>query len=128
MAVRPALPRMGHEGRPTASISGSIMGDEYTESWYYCPDCEVYTLEACRDRFCGEADQSKRPDRQGYGRCQGCTHQAVSETMEQTLSLHSASRVLRQLAGLIRTRRPEQFNNLWCDLTPSSRVCIQNVN
>jgi hypothetical protein len=44
----------GEEKGPTASISGSVMGDEHTESWYYCPDCQVYTLEDYRDRFTNE--------------------------------------------------------------------------
>ena len=44
----------GEQKGPTAAISGSIMGDEYTESWYYCPDCQGYTLEDYRDRFSGE--------------------------------------------------------------------------
>lgn len=39
---------------PVASISGGVMGDEYTESWYYCPRCGVYTVEIYHDRFCGE--------------------------------------------------------------------------
>lgn len=45
---------------PVASISGSIMGDEYTESFYFCEDCQVYTVEICHDRFLGEEDISFR--------------------------------------------------------------------
>ena len=37
-----------------ASISGSIMGDEYIESYYFCKRCEVYTVEIYHDRFLGE--------------------------------------------------------------------------
>jgi hypothetical protein len=37
-----------------ASISGSIAGDEYIESLYYCDRCECYTIEAYHDRFLGE--------------------------------------------------------------------------
>ena len=37
-----------------ASISGSIMGDEYIESYFFCEDCEVYTFEIYHDRFMGE--------------------------------------------------------------------------
>jgi hypothetical protein len=37
-----------------ASISGSIMGDEYIESYYFCKRCEVYTVEVYHDRFLGE--------------------------------------------------------------------------
>ena len=42
-----------HDG-PVAAISGSIMGDEYTDSWYFCSACQVYTLRTCRDRFTNE--------------------------------------------------------------------------
>ena len=44
----------GEKRLPTASISGSIMGDEYTESWYFCPECRLYTVEDYRDRFTNE--------------------------------------------------------------------------
>ena len=44
----------------TASISGSIMGDEYTESYYFCKDCLVYTVQICHDRFSGDEDISFR--------------------------------------------------------------------
>jgi hypothetical protein len=37
-----------------ASISGSIMGDEYIESYYFCSHCEVYTVEIYHDRFLGD--------------------------------------------------------------------------
>lgn len=37
-----------------ASISGSIMGDEYTDSYYLCQACQVYTVETWRERFCGD--------------------------------------------------------------------------
>jgi hypothetical protein len=42
--------------RAVASISGSIMGDEYIESYYRCPRCDLYTVEVVRDRFLGEAE------------------------------------------------------------------------
>ena len=42
--------------RSVASISGSIMGDEYTESFFFCSQCEVYTLEIYHDRFLGDDD------------------------------------------------------------------------
>ncbi len=48
------------EGSPVASISGGIMGDEYTDSYYFCSECGVYTVEAYRDRFLGEAEVSTR--------------------------------------------------------------------
>jgi hypothetical protein len=40
--------------KPVASISGGIMGDEYTESYYFCAGCGVYTVEVVHDRFSGE--------------------------------------------------------------------------
>ena len=43
-----------------ASISGSISGDEYTESFYFCDDCQVYTVEIYHDRFLGEGEVSVR--------------------------------------------------------------------
>jgi len=42
------------ESRHVVSISGSIMGDEYIESYYFCSQCEVYTVEIYHDRFLGE--------------------------------------------------------------------------
>jgi hypothetical protein len=36
-----------------AVISGSIMGDEYVESYFFCDDCQVYTVEIYRDKFSG---------------------------------------------------------------------------
>lgn len=36
------------------SISGSIMGDEYTDSYFLCPVCRVYTIATWRDNFTGE--------------------------------------------------------------------------
>lgn len=46
--------------RSIASISGSIMGDEYTESYYFCTECQVYTVEVYHDRFLGEEEISIR--------------------------------------------------------------------
>ena len=42
------------------SISGSIMGDEYIESYYLCPSCKVYTVEVYHDRFLGDDEVSFR--------------------------------------------------------------------
>jgi len=42
------------------SISGEIMGDEYTESYYLCSHCGVYTIEVYHDRFSGEDTVSLR--------------------------------------------------------------------
>ncbi len=36
-----------------ASISGSIMGDEYTDCYYLCPVCKVCTLATWHDNFTG---------------------------------------------------------------------------
>src|SRR5512145_376710 len=36
-----------------ASISGSIMGDECTDVYYFCPACRVYSVESWRDDFTG---------------------------------------------------------------------------
>ena len=36
-----------------ASISGSIMGDEYTDSYFLCPVCRTYTVASWRDNFTG---------------------------------------------------------------------------
>ena len=50
----------GENDACVASISGSIMGDEYTESYFFCRQCEVYTVEIYRDRFSGEDSVSVR--------------------------------------------------------------------
>ena len=47
-------------GRCVASVSGSIMGDETIESYYFCSPCEVYTVEIYHDRFLGEDEVSIR--------------------------------------------------------------------
>jgi hypothetical protein len=36
-----------------ASISGSIMGDEVTDSYFFCPVCGVYTVAQWWDDFTG---------------------------------------------------------------------------
>ena len=46
------LGRKGMTGR-VASMSGSIMGDECTESYYFCDRCGVYTVEIYWDMFSG---------------------------------------------------------------------------
>ncbi len=46
--------------RSVAALSGSIMGDEYTESYYFCSQCQVYTVEIYHDRFLGEDKVSVR--------------------------------------------------------------------
>ncbi len=42
-----------HE-KPIASISGSIMGDEVTDSYFLCPECAVFTVAKWWDDFTGE--------------------------------------------------------------------------
>ena len=42
--------------RPIASISGSIMGDEYIDSYFFCSRCQVYTVEVYHDRFLGDEE------------------------------------------------------------------------
>ncbi|MCU0861567.1 MAG: hypothetical protein MUE65_04535 [Methanomassiliicoccales archaeon] len=42
-----------------ASISGSILGDECTETYYYCDECGVYTKEVSWDLFSGEESASE---------------------------------------------------------------------
>ena len=36
-----------------AAISGSIMGDEHTDVYYWCPLCRVYTVAKWWDNFTG---------------------------------------------------------------------------
>ena len=36
-----------------ASISGSILGDEHTDSYFLCPVCGVYTVARWWDNFTG---------------------------------------------------------------------------
>lgn len=43
----------GIESARVAIISGSVMGDEYTDSYLFCAECQVYTMEVCHDRFLG---------------------------------------------------------------------------
>jgi hypothetical protein len=46
-----------HEER-VASISGSIMGDEHTDSYFLCPLCGVYTVVSWWDNFTGIESES----------------------------------------------------------------------
>jgi hypothetical protein len=39
----------GKDTERVASMSGSIMGDEYTETYWFCGSCQVYTKELCRE-------------------------------------------------------------------------------
>ena len=47
------------DGR-VASISGSVLGDECTDTYYFCKDCGVYTVEVCYDNFTGTEEISVR--------------------------------------------------------------------
>ena len=49
----------GQDAR-VASISGGIMGDEYTESYLFCRECGVYTVGVFHDPFHGEETVSWR--------------------------------------------------------------------
>lgn len=40
-------------GDRIASMSGSIMGDEVTDSYFLCPVCDVYTVAQWWDDFTG---------------------------------------------------------------------------
>jgi hypothetical protein len=42
-----------------ASISGSIMGDEHSDTYYLCPVCRAYTVIATWDNFTGEETVSE---------------------------------------------------------------------
>jgi len=44
----------------TAYICFEPMGDEFIESWFFCADCGVYTVELYQDRFLGPSDASVR--------------------------------------------------------------------
>ncbi len=50
----------GGKGEVIASISGSIMGDEYVESFFLCPECNVYTVEVRHEPFLNEDSVSFR--------------------------------------------------------------------
>jgi hypothetical protein len=41
-----------------ASISGSIMGDEHTDAYFFCPVCGVYTVATWWDDFTGVESES----------------------------------------------------------------------
>ena len=51
-----------------ASISGSIMGDEHSDTYYLCPACQVYTVATTWDNFTGEETVSESgPIQKGEG-------------------------------------------------------------
>jgi hypothetical protein len=54
------------------SMSGCIMGDEHTDTFYFCPACQAYTVESCWDNFTGgdETIEVRGPlnEAQGDGR------------------------------------------------------------
>ncbi len=52
---------LGDEDR-RASISAEIMGDEYTDAYYYCAACQSYTVRTLHDRFLGpESTRDSKP-------------------------------------------------------------------
>lgn len=44
-----------------ASISGRFMGDEYSDVYYFCEACRVYTLRSLRDVFLGPESERESP-------------------------------------------------------------------
>jgi len=46
------------ESKMVASIAGSILGDECIESYFFCKDCGVYTVEVYWDMFSGDESSS----------------------------------------------------------------------
>jgi len=50
--------RTFHSDEMVASISGSILGDEHIDSFYFCPTCQVYTVATLWDDFTGEETRS----------------------------------------------------------------------
>ena len=52
MRCKQCMRAFGAEDR-VASISGSIMGDEHTDSYFVCPACGVYTVVNWWDNFTG---------------------------------------------------------------------------
>jgi hypothetical protein len=50
----------GDESVRVASMSGSIMGDEYTDTYYFCSTCGVYTIQSWYEPFLGEESSSSR--------------------------------------------------------------------
>lgn len=54
-----------------ASISGSILGDERTDSYFFCKNCRVYTVEVFWDLFDGMEEshiQGPIPEAEGTAR------------------------------------------------------------
>jgi hypothetical protein len=54
--------RQFEEKDHVACISAKIMGDECTDSFYWCESCEVYTIRLLREVFAGpESARSSEP-------------------------------------------------------------------
>ena len=47
--------------RSRAGISIFVMGDEYIYSYWYCEECQHYTVRAYHDRFMGEDSEDTLP-------------------------------------------------------------------
>jgi len=43
-----------------AAISGSVLGDEISDIYYFCESCGVYTMLVCYETFLGEDEISIR--------------------------------------------------------------------
>ena len=50
--------RLDPEGGPgpAAHITGEVLGDEVTDTWFLCQACDAYTVEVVRDRFLGDPE------------------------------------------------------------------------
>ena len=46
--------------KPKISIAGRISGNERIDSFYYCEDCQLYTIETFWDEFMGDDSNSFR--------------------------------------------------------------------
>jgi hypothetical protein len=49
-------------------ITGEVYGDEYSDCWYFCESCSVYTLNAFYEPFMGDGETEVRgpfPKEQG---------------------------------------------------------------
>jgi hypothetical protein len=50
---------LGLDGDCVASISGSVMGDEVTHSYYPCDRCGTYTIETYYEPFFGDGESNQ---------------------------------------------------------------------
>ncbi len=50
----------GEGGAWVAAISGSVLGDEVSDCYYYCESCGVYTVQVCYEPFLDDDEVSIR--------------------------------------------------------------------